>query len=234
MVDLLSGATRLRSGRHRGFATVAALALLATPLGAQMDMEHHHHQDAGPPVAPDYAPKANPASPTPFDLGIKVTRSDGAVVDLASLRGRPTIMTMFFASCPDVCPLMTENILRAEAKIPAKELKDLQVVFVSFDERDKPAVLDAYRKAHGITSPRWTVASATPAASRKLGDLLGVRYQKLPNGSFSHSAMVDLIAADGTVMARVPAPSLDHPQFSVAIRAMLSMSSAPTSMRKKS
>ncbi len=211
-----------RYGRAMGCALAPAL-LFAAPAMAQT--EHHHH-DAGPAAAPDYAPKAQAASPTPFTLGVKVTRSDGMVIDLSALKGRPTIMTMFFASCPDVCPLMTENILQAESQIPADELQDLQVVMVSFDDRDTPAVLDAYRKAHGIMSPRWTIASASPAASRTLGDLLGVRFQKLPNGSYSHTAMVDLVAADGAILARVPGPSLADPEFQAAIRAMLSMSSA--------
>ncbi len=204
-----------------GILAIGAFVLLAgAPVGGQM--EHHHHE-AGPAVAPDYAATTSAMSATPYDLGIKVTRSDGASVDLSSLRGRATIMTMFFATCPDVCPLMTENILRTESQIPAKELKDLQVVFVSFDDRDRPDVLEEYRRAHGIKSPRWTVATASPAASRELGDLLGVRFQKLPNGSYSHTAMIDLIGRDGTILARVPATSLGDPQFRVAVRAMLSM-----------
>lgn len=198
---------------------LAALAALGGAAVAQTP--HHHHQEAGPAVAPDYTPATGT---TPFDLGIRVTRSDGAVVDLASLKGRPTIMTMFFASCPDVCPLLTEHIQQAEEAIPPDERDSLQVVMVSFDERDTPAVLDGYRTAHAIASPHWTVGTATPEASQRLGEVLGVRFQKLPNGSFNHSAMVALIAADGTVLARVPGPSLTDPQFPLAIRAMLSMS----------
>lgn len=204
--------------------------LVAAPTVAQMDHKEHHHQDAGAVAAPDYAPSK---APSPFNQRIIITRSDGAVVDLASLRGRPTIMTMFFTSCPDVCPMMTENILHAIGKIPAGERKDLQVVFVSFDDRDKPAILENYRKAHAITSPHWTLATASPQASQQLGDILGVRFRKLPDGSFSHSAMVDLIAADETIMARVPGTSLTDPQFPMAIRAMLSMPSAPGAARKK-
>jgi len=215
---------------HRKVWSVAALALLmTTPITAQM---MHHRDDGGPHMAPDYSPKASVANRTPYDLGIRVTRADGRVVDLATLKGRPTIMTMFFASCPDVCPLMTEHIQQMERKIPARELRNLQVVFVSFDERDKPSVLQGYRGAHGIESPRWTVATASPADSRALGDFLGVRFQKLPNGSFSHTAMIDLLAADGAVLARVPAPSLVDPQFSVAVRAMLSMPATRASRNK--
>lgn len=179
-------------------------------------------------MAPNYAPQAPTMSPTLYNLGLKVMRSDGRLVDLSTLKGRPTIMTMFFASCPDVCPLMTEHLLQAESKIPAGELKNLQVVFVSFDERDRPAVLEAYRKAHGIKSSRWTLAVASPAVSETLAGLLGVRFQKLPNGSYSHTAMVDLIAADGTIQARVPSTALPDPEFRAAVRAVLTMPVART------
>ena len=180
---------------------------------------HEHNEQ--PAVEADYAPQST--SRGPFDLGIQVTRSDGVTLDLADLKGSPTIMTMFFASCPGVCPLMTEHIQQIEKQIPADELKDLQVVFISFDERDGPSVLSAYRKAHGIDSPRWTLAVAPPAESQALGDVLGVRFLKLPNGSFNHTAMVDLIDASGTIIARVPAPSLNSALFREAVRALIAM-----------
>lgn len=205
-------------------STVVAAWFLATTATAQ----EHQHREAGPAVPPNYSPQAVAKEPTVFDLGLKVMRSDGQEIDLSALKGRPTILTMFFASCPDVCPLMTEQIRQAEEAVPPGERDGLQVALVSFDQRDQPEVLRAYRQAHAIDSPRWTIAVASENASDILARSLGVRFEKLPNGSFNHSAMVGLIGADGTLLARVPASSLDEPRFVAAVRAMIEMSKSPS------
>lgn len=188
----------------------------------------HHHQE---PAAVD-PPRHVPGAAGFYDLGVTVTDATGAHIDLAALKGRPAIATMFFASCPDVCPLMTERILQAERALPAAERDRLQVVLISFDDRDTPEVLAAYRKAHGIDFPRWTVATASPEASRALADMLGVAFEKLPDGSYAHRATVGLVAADGEVLARLPAASMADPTFGAALSALLSMND-PRNMRNK-
>lgn len=186
-------------------------------MGRPAFAQEHHHQEAGPAAAPSYGLTRETS---PFAAGFKVLRSDGVVVDLASLRG-PAIVTMFFATCPDVCPLMTEHILQIERRLAPAERDHLQVVLVSFDDRDQPGVLESYRKAHGIDSPRWTVALAPAGVRERLAGVLGVRFQKLPDGSFSHTAMVDLVDEHGRIAAQAPATALDDPEFRAAVGAML-------------
>ncbi len=201
-----------RAGARLVAGVAAALLVTGSPAFAQ----EHHHQDAGPPAAPSYGRESEASS---FAAGFKVLRSDGVVVDLAALKG-PAIVTMFFATCPDVCPLMTEQIMQVEKQLAPAERDRLQVVFVSFDDRDQPEVLESYRRAHGIDSPRWTVALAPADVRQRLAAVLGVRFQKLPNGSFSHTAMVDLVDQDGRIAAQVPATALDDPEFRAAVRAI--------------
>ncbi len=206
----MGGRLPYRRGWH--LFSVAVLALAAPAAGAAQDKG-----DAG-------APKAHSI----YHYGLQVTRSDGRVMPLDELAGRPVVMTMFFATCPGICPMMTENIAQAEAKLPADKRRNLRVLMVSFDESDTPAMLEAYGKAHRLDRSRWIIAKATPAVSRTLGDLLGVRFAKLPNGSYSHTAMVDLVDENGEILIRVPGTSLDDPLFAVALDRMLSKQPTPS------
>lgn len=211
--------------RMRGACLALALAIAPVlPAAAQTP---HHHQEPAAGDTTHHMPAAGL-----YDLGVTVTDATGARIDLAALKGRPAIATMFFASCPDVCPLMTERILQAERALPPAERDRLQVILISFDDRDTPDMLAAYRKAHDIESPRWTVATASPEASRALAAMLGIAFEKLPDGSYAHRATVGLVAANGEVLARLPASSMADPSFGAALSAMLSMND-PRNMRNK-
>ena len=159
-----------------------------------------------------------------YDSGIEVTRSDGQRVGLASMKGRPALMTMFFASCGGVCPLMTEQIRRVEKGLTPAERARLQVLLVSFDEGDTLERLGAYGRAHAADPSRWVIAKGSTDVNRTLAGLLGIRFQKLPNGSFSHNSVLDLVDADGVVLAQLPGTSLDDPRFAVAVKQLLASS----------
>ncbi len=80
---------------------------------------------------------------------LTLQRAEGPLAIPADLRGRWTLVSIGFASCPDICPTtlstLAEGIRRAgEADVPA------QVLFVSVDpERDTPARLQAYAAHFG-------------------------------------------------------------------------------------
>jgi protein SCO1 len=175
------------------------------------------------PIVTPVAPQMHPI----YHYGLKVTQSDGKTLALEELAGRPVIMTMFFATCPGVCPIMTEEIKHVTDGLAADKRANLHVLMVSFDDNDTLQQLEAYKKAHGLDSSMWIIAKATPAVSKTLGELLDVRFQKLPNGSYSHTAMVDLVDENGDVQVRVPGTSLDDPLFAFSVDQMLSKHPAP-------
>src|SRR6185295_16145113 len=81
-----------------------------------------------------------------FDL----ISQDGAEVTLGSLRGKVVAVTFIYASCPDVCPLLTDKMARVQDEL-GKDFGS-QVAFVSITtdpKRDMPAVLKEYAKGFG-------------------------------------------------------------------------------------
>lgn len=65
------------------------------------------------------------------------------------LRGRVVIVDFIFTSCPDVCPLLTEQLASLRKQLPAKA----PLAFVSFSvdpEHDTPERLRDFAQQHGV------------------------------------------------------------------------------------
>jgi protein SCO1/2 len=147
------------------------------------------------------------AAPLPSDsiyqLAMPLTLQDGTHTTLAALRGQPTVITMFYASCDGVCPMIAFSMRRMEAKLTAKERERAQWVMVSFDpEHDTPEALREFAATNQLDLARWRLARPDDSSVRNLAAALGVRYRKLPNGAFSHSTEIVLLDANGVIKAR--------------------------------
>jgi protein SCO1/2 len=65
------------------------------------------------------------------------------------LRGRVLVVDFIFTSCPDVCPLLTEQLAALRKQLPA----DAPLSFVSFSvdpAHDTPARLRLFAQQHGV------------------------------------------------------------------------------------
>jgi protein SCO1/2 len=75
-------------------------------------------------------------------------------VSLATFAGKVVIADFIFSSCPDVCPLLTEQMVGLRKRLPA----DAGLAFVSFSvdpEHDTPSKLQTFAAAHGADQPNW-------------------------------------------------------------------------------
>lgn len=78
----------------------------------------------------------------------------GATVRDADLRGRVLIVDFIFTSCPDVCPLLTDQLAGLRRKLP--EGAGLAYVSFSVDpEHDTPEKLKSFAGAHGADHADW-------------------------------------------------------------------------------
>jgi len=131
-----------------------------------------------------------------------LTDQDGHGFDIASLRGGPVLVSMFYSSCEMVCPMIFETLQLTLKALPAIDRERVRVLMVSFDPaRDSVAVLKAKAEAHHCDA-RWTLARTDDASARKLAALLGVQYRRLASGEFNHSSTIELLDADGRIAAR--------------------------------
>lgn len=136
-----------------------------------------------------------------YQLHAQLTDQDGRATTLDVHRGRPTLVTMFYASCPNVCPMLIASMRRMEQQLPPDSRERLRVLLVSLDpERDTPAALKVLAERYRVDAHRWTFARAQDGDVRKLAAVLGIRYRKLPDGEFNHSTVITLLDASGRIV----------------------------------
>ncbi len=128
------------------------------------------------------------------------TDDAGRPFTLGELRGRPVVLTMFFASCGYACPLLVTDMQALRAKLPAEIRDQAALVLVSFDTaRDTPVALKKYRDDRHLDA-QWMLLHGDDDAVRELAALLGVKYQQETDGMFAHSNLVTLLNAAGEIV----------------------------------
>jgi protein SCO1 len=76
---------------------------------------------------------------------------DGKRVQFADLRGKVVLLTFLYTHCPDVCPLIAENLNSALRELPPAEREEVRVLAISVDpKRDTPAQVRGYVKVHRL------------------------------------------------------------------------------------
>jgi protein SCO1/2 len=137
-----------------------------------------------------------------YNLQVPVEDQSGAITGLDRYRGQPVLVTMFYASCPHVCPMLISTIGQLESKLSPEELSELRVITISIDpERDVPALLLETMQRHSVDANRWSMVRPEPGDLRAIAGVFGVKYKQLPDGEFSHSTKIILLDRDGVTVA---------------------------------
>ncbi len=145
--------------------------------------------------------------------------NDAAVpLRLDSLRGRPQIVTMFFAKCEYACPILVHDMKRIESALPLNVRTNIGFVLVSFDsERDTPEALAVYRKNHAL-APNWTLLRGVQDDVLELAALLGVKFRKDSRGQFAHSNVITVLNAKGEIVLQETGLNHDPGPIVVAVQ----------------
>jgi protein SCO1/2 len=176
---------------------------------------------------PAHAGEAPPAAdPLPgrslYRLDVTLDPVGGPSTRLGAFAGRPVVITMFYSSCTVVCPVLTMSMQRLEAALVPADRERVRFVMVSLDDaHDTPEVLAAFATTHHLDPGRWTVARAGARNVRLLAAGLGIRYRRLPDGSFSHSSVITVLDAQGVATARSDDLGGTDPALLAALRAAL-------------
>jgi len=137
-----------------------------------------------------------------YQLHAQLTTQAAETAGLDLYRGHPTLIAMFYGSCPAACPMLITAIQVYESHLDEASQTRLRVLMVSFDAaRDTPAALDRLARLHRADSARWTFSSAPEADARRIAALLGVSYRALPAGDFDHSLKITLLDESGRILA---------------------------------
>jgi len=161
--------------------------------------------------------------------GDSVYRLDATLVDqngqafaFGARAGKPQLVSMFYTSCPYVCPLIIDTLKKTQAGLTPAERAQVDVLLISFDpERDTPARLNQVFGERHIDAQTWTLARTEAPSVRKLAALFGIQYRALQNGEVNHSSALLLLDAQGRIVARTETIGAIDPAFVEAVKQAL-------------
>jgi protein SCO1 len=196
---------------NRCFGIMAALVMVATPLSAQM---------TGAPMAGYRREAAAPASAIPaalreigFEqrldqpLPLDTTFSDesGREVRIGQYFGsKPVVLGFVYYDCPMLCGQIISALTAALRTMSLDAGRDFEVVLVSFDPRETPA-LAAAKKAEYLArydrtgaAAGWHFLTGQPPSIERLTQAAGFKYTwDEPTKQFAHPAGLIIVTPDG-------------------------------------
>ena len=137
-----------------------------------------------------------------YHLQASLTDQHGRALQWAGLRGQPQLVSMFYANCHLMCPLILESAKAVQKQLPASQRDRLGVAMISLDpDRDTPEALAEVAQRHRAPDA-WRLLRPATDDVRALASVLDVRYRFREDGSINHTSVLVLLDAQGRVLAR--------------------------------
>jgi protein SCO1/2 len=139
-------------------------------------------------------------------LDASFTDEHGRAVTLGDFfgRDRPVILAFVYYECPMLCTQVMNGLSSALMVMPFTAGEDFDVVLVSFDPRDTPAVAAAKKRAHleywsaEQDADAWHLLSGDEASIRQATSAAGFTYRwDERTGQFAHVSGVLVVTPEG-------------------------------------
>ena len=132
------------------------------------------------------------------------TNQDGKIVTNETYKGKVYIVEFFFTTCPSICPIMNENMVKVQNEFFGNP--NLGIASFSIDPiQDTPSVLKKYAAKYKITNPNWHLLTGDKDEIYKLanqGFNLFVGEDSEVEDGFEHSGFFALIDQEGNIRSR--------------------------------
>lgn len=110
------------------------------------------------------------------DTSFQLVNQDSAIVTFPDdFQGKYVVMGFIYTNCPDICPLITQNLVKIQRELGYPE--DVHFLGVTFDpERDTPSVLADYKKVFKLNE-NFDFLTGSPDVISAFMDSVRVRSQ---------------------------------------------------------
>ncbi len=175
-------------------APLALLALAAALAGCGGSADAGAPAASGPPPSTFRGSELRPPLRT---TEFRLRDQDGKLVSLSQQRGRVAVLAFLYTRCPDVCPLIAQNLNFALRQLSAAERAQVRVLAISVDPKgDTPAAVRRFVHEHRLV-PEFRYLTGTRQQLSRVWRAyhLAVRPGKLD--SVDHSAYELLVDQQG-------------------------------------
>ncbi len=138
--------------------------------------------------------------------------TQGRVINLDSLRGKPLIVSLIYTSCFHICPTTTRHLASVVDKArDALGDQSFNIVSIGFDVfRDTPPMMKQFAIQQQIDDEEWLFLSGDQETIEGLARDLGFLFFPSPNG-FDHLIQTSIIDQDGRVYGQVYGMNFEVP-----------------------
>lgn len=151
--------------------------------------------EAADPIPPATYPRLDREAP-----GMSLTTQRGDELDIASLRGRPVLVTFAYAHCQTICPVVVMHALTAQESLRGTPHEPAVVVVTLDPWRDPPSRLPAMARQWGLPdSDAWILSGAVEGVEAVLDAWDVPRSRDLQTGEVTHPSLVYVLDPDGRI-----------------------------------
>ncbi len=110
------------------------------------------------------------------DTTFQLVNQDSVTVSFPDdYQGKYVVMGFIYTNCPDICPLITQNLIKIQRELGFPE--DVQFLGITFDpERDTPSVLSDYKEVFKLND-NFDFLTGQPETVSAFMDSVRVRSQ---------------------------------------------------------
>jgi DMSO reductase family type II enzyme heme b subunit len=127
---------------------------------------------------------------------------NGRRASLADFRGKVTVLTFFYSTCVDVCPVLLQTLGTAEDMLDPKEIDRVRFVAVTVDAgRDTTKRLKTFMAERGLRAKAWRLLTGSILDLTGVADAYGAVVRPGPGGDFVHNSV--FVVIDGKGINRV-------------------------------
>ena len=141
----------------------------------------------------------------PLDLGFRDEQGDPVSLE-RYFGARPVILALVYYECPMLCSLQLSGLVRSLRALTLNPVEDFEVVTISFDPGETPAVaaqkkaayLERYARAGAEAG--WHFLTGAQESIRPLTEAVGFRYAYDPEtDEYSHAAGIVVLTPEGRI-----------------------------------
>ena len=140
-------------------------------------------------------------------LNLKFRDEHGKPVELAQYFGsKPVILTLVYYNCPMLCTQVLNGLDRSLETLPMSIGKDFNVVTVSIDPTERPALAEAKQVLYTVMYNRpgaqqgWHFLTGDEPQIKQLADAVGFRYAYDPDSKqYAHASAIMILTPEGKI-----------------------------------
>jgi protein SCO1/2 len=142
-----------------------------------------------------------PSEKSLYSLTSYWKNQDGKDIQLKYFQGKTQIVAMIFTTCEYACPRMITDMKAVEEKVLEEKREDINFLLISIDpDTDKPSRLKTYAEQMDLDLNKWSLLHGKEGNIKEVASMLGFKYNKFYNGSFSHSNLMTALNSEGEII----------------------------------